>query len=110
LFLAVLRLIVEVPTHQTLSQKPWGERDHKTNQEAPTVRTGRGAVLTHQTDEDRSNIDYPCGELFGLSGELRIALALLAGLVVKFGTGIVSASVDLETYELASYNGVYKPF
>ena len=32
------------------------------------------------------------------------------GLVVKFGTGAVSNSVDLQACELGSYNGVYKPF
>jgi hypothetical protein len=67
-------------------------------------------VLTHRTGKDRSNIDYPYGKLFGLSGKFLIVSALLAGLVVKFGTGAVSNSVDLQACELGSYNGVYKPF
>jgi hypothetical protein len=55
-------------------------------------------------------LDYPYGRLFGLKGQLVIALVILIGLAVKFVVGINTVSLDPMTCQLAWSDGVYKIF
>lgn len=55
-------------------------------------------------------LDYPYGGLFGLKGQLVIALVILIGLAVKFVVGINTVALNPLSCELAWVDGVYKVF
>jgi hypothetical protein len=55
-------------------------------------------------------LDYPYGKLFGLKGQLVIALVVVIGLTLKFVLGINTVALDPLTCELAWSDGVYKVF
>lgn len=71
----------------------------------PTPRRARRRAKPKMIDRV---LDYPYGRLFGLKGQLVIALVVVIGLAVKFVVGINTVTLDPMTCELAWTDGVYK--